>query len=122
MDWDEQFKQIRSKIETGLMGLKRLKNILLQSQLYSVYYGLVESLLRYGDVDWGSLNKAKKIALQGLIELKIALIENARIKDNWSRSLLNVDNVFHYDKCQSLKKIIIINSSCLEKGLHYPHT
>ena len=59
------------------MSLKRLKNILPQSQLCSVYYGLVESHLRYGDVaNWGSLNKTKKIA----------------------RSWLNVDNGFHYDR------------------------
>ena len=66
LDWDEQFKQIRSKIKTGLMSLKRLKNILPQSQLCSVYHGFVESQLRYGDIVWGSLNKTKKIALQCL--------------------------------------------------------
>ena len=64
LDWDKQFKRIRSKINSGLISLKRLKNILLQSQLCCVCYGLVESLLRYGNVVWDSLNKSKIIALQ----------------------------------------------------------
>ena len=64
LNWDEQFKRMRSKINTGLMSLKRLENILPQSQLCCVYSGLVESHLRYGDVVWGSLNKSKIIALQ----------------------------------------------------------
>ena len=38
LNWDEQFKQIRSKINTGLMSLKWLKKILPQSQLCCVYY------------------------------------------------------------------------------------
>ena len=33
LNWDEQFKRVRSKINTGLMILKRLENILPQSQL-----------------------------------------------------------------------------------------
>ena len=64
LNWDEQFKRIRSKINTGLMSLQRVKNILPQSQLRCVYYGLVEGHLRYGDVVWGSLNKSEIIALQ----------------------------------------------------------
>ena len=66
LDWDEQFKRIRIKINTGVTSIKRLKNILPQSQLCCVYYGLVESHLRYGDVVWGSLNRAKVIVLQRL--------------------------------------------------------
>ena len=54
LNWDEQFKRVRSKINTDLMGLKRLKNTLPQSQLCYVYYGLVESHLRYGNAVWGS--------------------------------------------------------------------
>ena len=50
LDWDEQLKRIRSKIKTVLMSIKRLDNILPQNQLCSVYYDLVESHLRYGDV------------------------------------------------------------------------
>ena len=42
LNWDEQFNRIRSKLNTGLMSLKRPKNILPQSQLCCVWYGLVE--------------------------------------------------------------------------------
>ena len=86
MNWDEQFNRVGSKINTGLMSLKRLKNILPQSQLCCVYYGLVESHLRYGDVVWGSLNKSKIIALQRLQNRTCCIIENAKIKDSWARS------------------------------------
>ena len=45
LNWDEQFERIKSKINTVLMGQMRLKNILPQSQLCCVYYGIVESHL-----------------------------------------------------------------------------
>ena len=79
------------------MSLKRLKNILPQSQLCCVYYGLVESHLRYGDVVWGSLNKSKIVALQRLQNRACCIIENAKSKDSWSRSWLNVENIIRYD-------------------------
>ena len=95
---DEQFRRIRSKINTVLMSLKRLKSILLQCQLCCVYYSLVESHLRFGDLVWDSLNKSKIIALELLQNRACCIIENAKIKDNWSRSWLNVKNILHYDR------------------------
>ena len=86
LNWDEQFKRVRSKINIVLMSLKCLENILPQSQLCCFYCGLVESHLRYGDVVWGSLNKSKVIALQRLQTRACCIIENAKIKDKWSRS------------------------------------
>ena len=50
LDWGEQFKFIRSIISAGLVSLKQLKSVLLQSQLCYEYYGLVKSHLRYGDI------------------------------------------------------------------------
>ena len=47
LNWDEQFKQIRSKISTGLMSLKRLKKILRQSQLCCVYYSYYDIFLLF---------------------------------------------------------------------------
>ena len=113
LNWDEQFKRVRSKINTGLMSLKRLKNIPPQSQLCCVYYGLVESHLRYGDVVWGSLNKSKIIALQRLQNRACCIIENAKIKDNWSRSWLNVENIIRYDR--DIMTYKIMNKLCPEK-------
>lgn len=62
--WDEQFKLINRKINAGLMALKRLKNVLPQSQLCCVYYCVIESYLRYGDIVCSSLNETKLAALQ----------------------------------------------------------
>ena len=80
------------------MSLKRIKNNPSQSQLCCVYYGLVESHLRYGNVVWGSLKKSKMIALQRLQSRACCIIEKAKIKDNWSRSWLNVENIIRYDR------------------------
>ena len=95
------------------MSLKRLKNILPQSQLYFVYYGLVESHLRYDDVAWGSLNKSKIIALQRIQNRACFIVENAKIKDSWSRSWLNVENILRYDR--NIMTYKIMNKLCPEK-------
>ena len=113
LNWDEQFKRIRSKINTGLMSLKQFKNILPQSLLCCVYYGLVEGHLRHGDVVWGSLNTSKIIALQRLQNRTCCIIENAKIKDSWSRSWLNVENIIRYDRNIMTHKIM--NKLCPEK-------
>ena len=47
---EAQFNRTMDKINSGICALKRLKNILPQSQLSIVYFALVESQLRYGDV------------------------------------------------------------------------
>ena len=53
-----------NNINSGKLALQRLENILPPSQLSIVYYTLVESQLRYSDVVWGSLSRAKLVALQ----------------------------------------------------------
>ena len=80
LNWVEQFRPVRSKMNTGLMSLKRHKNILPQSQLSCVYYGLAENHLRYGDVVWGSLNKSKIIALQRLQNRACCKLKTERLK------------------------------------------
>ena len=99
-------------MSAGLSALKRLKNILPQSQLCSVYYALVESHLRYGDVIWGSLCKTKLAALQRLQSRAWSIIENAKIKDLWSSSWLNVENIIRYDRNVMAYKIV--NRLCPE--------
>ena len=56
LNWDEQYKRVRSKINTGL------------------------------EPKAGFQNRA------------CCIIENAKIKDNWSRSWLNVENIIRYDR------------------------
>ena len=112
LTWDEQYKHVKGKMSAGLSALKRLKNNLPQSQLCSVYYALIESHLRYGDVVWGSLCKTKLAALQRLQSRAWSIIENAKIKDLWSSSWLNVENIFRYDR--NLMTYKIVNRLCPE--------
>ena len=59
LNLDEQLKSVKSKICGGLASLKKMKNILPQSKLCSVYYDIVESHLRYAYIIWGSLPARK---------------------------------------------------------------
>ena len=93
LNWDEQFKSVKSKICGGLASLQKLKNILPQSKLCCVYYAIVESHLRYAGVLWGSLPARKIETLQRLQNRAQVIIETARSKDNWSCDWLNVSNL-----------------------------
>ena len=55
MNWEEQLKTVKQKIKNGLGAIFKLKNILSQKQLTTVYRELIESHLRYCSVIWGSL-------------------------------------------------------------------
>ena len=110
--WDEHFRRVKGKMSAGHSALKRLKNILPQSQLCNVYYALVEILLRYGDVIWGSSCKTKLAALQRLQSRAWSIIENAKIKDLWSSSWQNVENIIRYDRNVMTYKIV--NRLCPE--------
>ena len=112
LNWDEQFKRTKGKMSGGLVALKKLKNIVPQSQLCNVYHALIESHLRYGDVIWGGLSKTKLAALQRLQDRACSIISNARIKDSWSASWLNVVNLFRYDRNVMTYKIV--NRLCPE--------
>ena len=98
LTWDEQFKAVKSKVCGGLSALKKLKNIIPQSQLCSVFHAIVESHLRYAEVIWGSLSKTKLDTLQRLHNRAHAIIENARIKDEWSSNWLRVENLIRFDR------------------------
>ncbi len=60
LNWDEQFATVKMKVKGGLKSIKRLKNILTQSQLGNVYRALVESHVRYANVIWGSVSSSKR--------------------------------------------------------------
>ena len=106
LKWDEQFKTVKNKICGGLASLKKLKNILPQSKLCSVYYAIVESHLRYADVIWGSLPTRKLETLQRLQNRAQSIIESARLKDNWSCDWLNVNNLISFDRSVMTYKIM----------------
>ena len=115
--WEAQFNRAMDKINSGIWVLKRLKNILTQSQLSIVYYALVESQLRYGDVVWGSLSRTKLAALQRLQTRALKIIRNVKIKDTWSCPGMNVENIICFDMNVMTYKIIkkLCPNSFLEK-------
>ena len=117
LSWEAQFNRTMDKINSGIWALKRLKNILPQSQLSIVYYALVESQLRYGDVVWGNLSRTKLAALQRLQTRALKIIRNAKIKDTWSCPGMNVENIICFDRNVMAYKIIhkLYPNSFLEK-------
>ena len=106
LNWEEQFQRTKGKMSRGLAALKKLKNIIPQSQMCNVYYSLVESHLRYADVIWGSLSKTKIATLQKLQDRAYSIINDARIKDKWSTSCINVENLIRYDRNVMTYKIV----------------
>ena len=51
--WDKQYKSVKGKVVSSLASIRKLKNILPQSQLLNVYQALVESHLRYANTSYG---------------------------------------------------------------------
>ena len=67
LNWDNQLSKVKGKMSGGLRSLKKLKNLIPQSQLDHVLdRALVESHLRYANVIWGSLPKTKLNTLKRL--------------------------------------------------------
>ena len=106
LNWEEQFQTVIRKVHGGLASLKKLKNILPQSQLSNVYRALIESRMRYAGVIWGSLSKSKKESLQRLQDRAISIIETSRIKDKWSNNLLSAEQLVIFDRAVVVCKII----------------
>ena len=67
---------------------------------------IVESHLRYANVIWGSLSKTKLDTLQRLHIRAHSIIENARIKDEWSSNWLSVENLIRFDRSVMAYKIL----------------
>ena len=55
LSWSQQYNIVKGKLKGGLNSIKKLRNILLQSQLFLVYQALIESHLRYGNLIWSHL-------------------------------------------------------------------
>ena len=106
LTWDNQFKAVHSKICGGLSALKKLKDIIPQSQLCSVFHAIVESHLRYADIIWGSLSKTKLDTPQHLHNRAHSIVENTRIKDEWSSNWLTAENLIRFDRSVMTYKIL----------------
>ena len=106
LTWDEQSKAVKSKICGGLLALKTLKDVIPQLQLCSVFYAIAESHLRYADAIWGSLSKTNFDTIQRRHNRTHSIIENARIKDEWSSNWLTVENLIRFDRSVMTYKIL----------------
>ena len=107
-----QFKTVKGKVHGGLTSLKKLKNILPQSQLSNVYRALVESHMRYADVIWGHLSNSKKESLQRRQDRAISVIKTSRIKEEWSHNFLRTEQLVIFDCAVMAYKIM--NRLCQE--------
>ena len=105
MNWEEQLKTVKRKIKNGLGAMFKLKNILSQKQLATVYRVLIESHLRYCSVIWGCLSNTKLESLQRLQSRARRLIECARHKDGWVCDWLDVRNLIKFDRLITTYKI-----------------
>ncbi|KAK9887096.1 hypothetical protein WA026_020040 [Henosepilachna vigintioctopunctata] len=53
--WDEHSDNIIKKIRSLFVKFKQLRNVCEESELFKIYYGLVQPHLSYGVLAWGSL-------------------------------------------------------------------
>ena len=106
LSWNQQCKIEKGKLKGGLNSIRKLRDILPQSQLFLVYQALVESHLRYGNLIWGHLSDKKLSALQKIHNRAFYLIESAPIKDETLTKRLSVEKIIKYDGATMVHKII----------------
>ena len=104
--WDEQYKSVKGKVVGGLASIRKLKNILPQSQLLNVYQALVESHLRYANVLWGALSDTKIGTYQKYQNRALDLIESSKVKDAWNKDLMNINQLMTFDRAVMTYKIV----------------
>ena len=100
LNWNEQYKSVKGKVEGGLAALRKLKNIFPQSKLLDVYRALVESHFRYANVVWGALPSTKLSTLQKYQNRAFNLIESSKIKDAYNRNVLDVRELMLFDRAE----------------------
>ena len=112
LNWNDHVELLQGKVAAGLSPLKKLKNILPQSKLCSVYQVSIESHRRFAFIVWGNLPKTKLLTLQRFQDRALSLIKHARMKDKWQGNLLKVENLIKLD--QGVMMFKINNKLCPE--------
>ena len=112
LNWKEQYGNVKGKVSGGLWSLKKLMKLVPQSQLVNIYHALVKSHLRCANVVWGSLSSTKLEGLQRLQNRAQSIIERAKIKDQWSRDWLTVEQLINFDR--SVMTYKMMNKICPE--------
>ena len=82
-----------------------LKSIPTQSSLNDVYLALAESHMQYADVIWGSLSNSNIESLKSLHDRAVSMFRTSRIKDNWTRKFLAVQQLTTSDRAVMVYKI-----------------
>ena len=85
-----------TQVSGELKSIRKLRRILLQSQLFLVYQALVENRLRYQNFIWGHLPGRKLCALQKIQNRAFYLIESAPIRDRIPSARLNLEQLLLY--------------------------
>ena len=98
LNLDDQFNKVKGKVAGGLWSLKKLMNLVPQSQLCNIYHTLIESHLRYPNVVWGSIPSSKLEVLQRLQNQARSIIQKAKIKDKWREDWLSVEQLIRFDQ------------------------
>ena len=106
------YKIVKGKLKGVLDSIRKLRQLLLQSQLFQVYRASVESHLRYGNLLWDHLSAAKLNNLQKLQDRAITLIQSAPIKDRIPSATLSVHELIKLDQGMMVHKIL--NEQCPE--------
>ena len=91
LSWNQQCKIVKGKLKGGFKSIRKLEDILPQSQLCLVYQALIESHLRYGNLIWSHLPEKKLSALQKIQNRAFYLNESAPIKDQTLTKRLSVE-------------------------------
>ena len=106
LSWSQQYKIVKGKLKGGLNSIRKLREIIPQSQLFLVYQALIESHLRYGNLIWGHLPEKKLCSLQKIQDRTFYLIESAPIKDKMPSKRLSAEKSITYDRAIVVHKIL----------------
>ena len=107
-----QHKSVNGKVLSGLVSLRKLKNILLQLQLFDVYRVPLESHLRYDNVVWGEPFPAPNSALCKNTRRAFSLTKSSNIKDAYNGNVLDVSELITFNR--EVITFKIINQLCPE--------
>ena len=106
LSWSQQYKMAKGKLKEELNSIRKLREILPQSQQFLVYQALLESPLRYGNLIWGHLPEKKLCSLQKKQDRAFYRIESAPIKDKMPSKRISVENIITYDRAIMVHKIL----------------
>ena len=106
LSWNQQYEIVKGKLKGGLDSIRKLRQLLPQSQLFQVYRALVVCHLRYGNLLWGHLSANKLNNLQKLQDRAMTLIQSAPIKERIPSATLSVNELIELGQAMMVHKIL----------------